>query len=55
MEILKKTYIAPALETIFIDNEISLALESTPLPGPGEIVKNNADYFKNNPFHTENV
>ena len=54
MEI-KKTYIAPCIETIFIDNEISLALESTPLPGPGESIMNVENYFKNNPFHTENV
>jgi len=55
MEIIKKKYIAPALEIIFVDNEISLALESSPPDGPGESTMNSENYFKNNPFHTENV
>jgi hypothetical protein len=55
METTKKIYTVPAIETISIDNEISLALESAPPTGPLEIVKNNQDYFSNNPFHTENV
>ncbi len=32
----KKTYIAPLIELIKLDNEISLALESTPPVGPEE-------------------
>ncbi len=32
----KKKYIAPRIEIIFLDNEISLALESNPPLGPGE-------------------
>jgi hypothetical protein len=55
MEMIKKEYIVPAFETIFVDNEISLALESTPPDGPGEFTMNVENYFKNNPFHTENV
>jgi len=55
METIKKKYTVPVIEIISIDNEISLALESAPPTGPFEIVKNNQDYFSNNPFHTENV
>lgn len=33
----KKAYISPIIEIIFLDNEISLALQSTPPDGPGEI------------------
>jgi hypothetical protein len=33
----KKKYIAPAIEIISLDNEISLVLESTPPEGPGEV------------------
>jgi len=36
----KQTYIAPQIEIITLDNEISLALESTPPAGPGEIGNN---------------
>ena len=32
----KNTYFSPQIERISLDNEISLALESTPAPGPGE-------------------
>ena len=32
----KKEYIAPRIEIILLDNEISLALESAPPVGPGE-------------------
>jgi hypothetical protein len=32
----KKKYTAPAIEIIFLDNEISLALESSPPVGPSE-------------------
>ena len=32
----KKKYIIPTVEIIWLDNEISLALQSTPPVGPGE-------------------
>jgi hypothetical protein len=47
----KKSYVAPQIELIKLDNEISLALESTPPAGPSE-TKNNisTDSFTNIPF-----
>jgi len=42
----KKKYIKPRIEIIFLDNEISLALESNPPAGPGEIVNNVQSPFK---------
>lgn len=45
----KKKYIAPNIEIIFLDNEISLALQSAPPPGPGEA--NNLNPV--NPFKQE--
>lgn len=42
-----KKYLAPEIKMIEIDNEISLALESTPPDGPGE-VSQSLD-FQNNP------
>ena len=45
----KKEYIAPRIEIIFLDNEISLALESAPPVGPGESVNFNQQI----PFKTE--
>lgn len=44
----KRTYKSPTLEQIQIDNEISLALESTP-PFPGdEFLVDIPDQFNNN-------
>jgi hypothetical protein len=48
----KKKYVAPRIEWIPLDNEISLALESAPPVGPSEsalIAPNNQN---NNPFNT---
>jgi hypothetical protein len=45
----KKSYIAPRVELIALDNEISLALESSPPLGPGEV--NNLNPV--NPFKQE--
>jgi hypothetical protein len=49
-----KKYIAPAIEIISLDNEISLALESAPPVGPSET--NNTmtapEYFISEPFNT---
>jgi len=33
----KQTYTAPELTKVLLDNEISLALESTPPAGPNEV------------------
>jgi hypothetical protein len=46
----KREYSAPLIELIKLDNEISLALESTPPPAPGEVKLNIPEYFNNNPF-----
>ena len=51
-QINKKTYIKPQVELIKLDNEISLALQSTPPEGPGESGTGALapEYFKNDPF-----
>ena len=48
----KTTYIAPQIERIKLDNEISLALESNPATGPGEPTSFLSDSFNNDPFKT---
>ena len=45
----KRAYVAPQIEQIKLDNEISLALESAPPLGPGEFSKA-PEYFNNDPF-----
>lgn len=47
----KKSYLAPEVQIIDLDNEISLALESNPAEGPGEQVYN--CNIQKNPFKTE--
>lgn len=47
----KKTYSSPQIETIELDNEISLALESSPPPGPGETILSKPEYMNNDPYH----
>ena len=42
----KKIYIAPQVEFILIDNEISLALESAPPAGPSETLNSIKNPFK---------
>ncbi len=42
----KKKYIAPQVELITIDNEISLALESAPPAGPSETLNSVQSPFK---------
>jgi hypothetical protein len=42
----KKKYITPHIEWISLDNEISLALESNPPAGPGELTDN----LSHNPY-----
>jgi hypothetical protein len=46
----KRTYNAPVIEKIKLDNEISLALESAPPAGPGESFLKAPEYFNNDPF-----
>lgn len=46
----KRTYQPPVIESISLDNEISLALESAPTPDSGDEVYNTPDYFNNNPY-----
>lgn len=46
----KKTYVVPEIELVKLDNEISLALESTPPSGPFESknteqIRSNDDHF----------
>lgn len=52
----KKRYISPAMQQIMLDNEISLALESTPpdsAPGEGQLMT--PHYFNNDPFRNQNA
>ena len=46
----KRAYIAPQIEQIKLDNEISLALESEPPVVPGESISKAPEYFNNDPF-----
>ena len=48
----KKKYIAPYIEIIFLDNEISLALESNPPAGPDENALVMPKHFYQNPFNS---
>ena len=48
-----KKYRKPRIEIIFLDNEISLALESSPPAGPSETINNyDMNGIKNNPYET---
>ena len=51
----KGIYFPPQINHIKLDNEISLALESTPPFGPNELVKNTPEYFNIDPFKNNNV
>jgi len=42
----KKKYIAPCIEIIILDNEISLALQSAPPIGPEELGYNHQNPYK---------
>ncbi len=44
----KKKYLAPQVQLIALDNEISLALQSGPPEGPEETLNINVEYFNNN-------
>jgi len=47
----RRTYLAPVIEKVILDNEISLALESIPPGGPNEGLLNTPEYLKNDPFN----
>lgn len=47
---LKRNYNEPEINIVKLDNEISLALESQPPPGPGESALNLQELLNNNPF-----
>jgi hypothetical protein len=49
-DIQKRTYSAPQIEQIKLDNEISLALESTPPVFEMAKGSNAPEYFNNDPF-----
>lgn len=51
MEI-KKLYITPHIESILLDNEMSLALESAPPAGPDESLQS-TQYNQYNPFKSD--
>ncbi len=46
----KLTYTPPMVESIKLDNEISLAMESLPPVPPGEVQNNTPGYFNTDPF-----
>ena len=46
----RRVYVMPDIERIILDNEISLALESSPPSAPGEEANNTSEYFNNDPF-----
>jgi hypothetical protein len=48
----KKKYKAPRIEIIFLDSEISLALESNPPAGPSEGAILIPEYMKIDPYKT---
>jgi hypothetical protein len=50
----KRVYTTPQIERVELDNEISLALESTPPIGPDEVAAFFApEYFNHDPFKIE--
>lgn len=51
-----KKYISPRIESILLDRDISLALESSVPPlGPGESVSLAPEYINNDPYRTSLV
>jgi hypothetical protein len=51
----KRIYLQPQIECIKLDNEISLALESTPPEGDNEVFNNTPNFINNDPFKTNIV
>jgi hypothetical protein len=50
----KRHYLTPTVESVQLDNEISLALASAP-PHSGDEVNLTPKYLSNNPFRTDNA
>jgi len=50
--LLKRSYRAPLIESIKLDNEISLTLNSTDAPGDPETSAGVPEYFNSDPFKT---
>ena len=48
----KRIYKNPIIEVVKLDNEISLALQSSPPEGPGEGASLAPEYMKNDPYKT---
>lgn len=52
----KRIYCRPTLERILLDNEITLALESSPPIGPSESNNNlRPEYFSSSPYATNRI
>ncbi len=49
----KKSYKAPQIELVELDNEIALALESAPPVGPSESRTDLPEYFNNSVLRAE--
>lgn len=47
----KKEYKVPVLTSVCLDNEIALALQSSPPTGPGEVLTHTPDFLNNDPFY----
>jgi hypothetical protein len=46
----KRRYELPSINTIILDNSISLALESVPPAGPSEVMNNTPTFINGTPF-----
>jgi hypothetical protein len=51
----KRRYELPSINTIILDNSISLALESAPPAGPGEVLNCSPTYINGTPFKDDLV
>lgn len=51
----KRKYITPFVVRVKLDNEITLALASSPPEGPEETTLNAPEYFNNDPFKSFNA
>jgi len=51
----KSDYKIPEINRIELDNEISLQLESTPPPAPGETSQAAPEYFTNDPYKSNQM
>lgn len=51
----KKMYLKPHIELIFVDNDFSLVLESTPPDGPNEVFNQSLGTESNNNFKIKTV